>query len=253
MGRVVIATTTWYRSPDEVRAKEAFKTVRSATSSSLPIVVVDGSPSMEVKARLIDLRAVLLAEEKGTMGLSRRQAIREAVRLAGEDGVVVWMEPEKNPLVSFIHQMVQPILDGQYEIVVPRRRDCLASYPEFQMHAELYGNDGFRLLTGKALDVWFGPRAFSTEAAKYFLAYDGKSLDGSKYYGDRWDSIFIPLVRAITEGQRVGEVVVDYIHPQEQTAAEEGFTDYKKRMLQLTSLIEAVECEVQLLRERVTS
>lgn len=249
MAQVVIATTTWYRSPDEIRVQEAFKTFRSAKSLGISIVVVDGSPSEAVKELLEDSGAILVTQEKGTMGSSRRQAIAEATRLAGEGGAIVWMEPEKNSLVSFINQMVRPILSGQCDIVIPRRRDGLTSYTKHQKHAELYGNEGFCLLIGKALDVWFGPRAFSVAAAGYFLTYNGKSLDGARDYGDRWDSIFIPLVRAIAVGKRVEEVMVDYVHPHEQTAAEETFVDYKKRMLQLTSLIEAMEYEVQLLKE----
>jgi len=88
-------------------------------------------------------------------------------------------------------------------------------------------------LTGHDLDVWFGPRVFRREMARYFLDYDGNK----EGYGDLWDSTFIPVMDAITDGKKVKGVNLDFTYPPEQTAFEENHIDfYRKRLHQLNNI-----------------
>ena len=150
------------------------------------------------------------------------------------------MEPEKLDYVKEIEKTAIPILEGKADLVVPDRRIVvnekyfLPHYPTSQQNEELFGDDCWRELTGFDLDVWCGPRTWNKETAKYFLNYNGE-------YGDKWDSIFIPVMSAILDGKKVKGVKVNYVHPKEQTAFEEGNYDYTiKRFNQLTNLIPAI-------------
>ena len=92
-------------------------------------------------------------------------------------------------------------------------------------------------MTCRALDMWFGPRGFSLAGAEFFLNYDGK-------YEDKWDAIFIPVVRAIVAGVDVGEEVVDFTYPAEQLTAEKDSREMVlKRLGQLDNLIPAISQE----------
>lgn len=243
MANIVIATSTFYKSVEELRCRLALSTVEAAQREGISMYVVDGSPAASgVADALQQVGASVFPEELGsTMGSGRRKVLELAAQTAGEDGVVVWMEPEKAPLVSFLRQLAEPIFDGHADIVIPARTlEGFASYPVVQAKYEHAGNESFKLLAGKDLDVWFGPRLMNAKGLHHFRRYDGGR-------GDRWEAIFIPLLRAIKAGLRVESVSADYRHPSEQTTAEErdlhlGLT---KRLEQLTILVNAMAAEAK--------
>jgi len=236
VSKVVIVTSTLYKGSDDVRAKLAIETICSAKEHGYPIVIVDSSPE-EIRDSFRGHGAIVFDAEKQGMGIERRQAIRETTGLAGPDGIVAWMEPEKTPFVPLLGQVVKELIAQSADLAIPRRRS-LESYPEIQQHAEWLGNEAFRMLTGMALDVWFGPRVFRSNIASFFLDYRGE-------YGDLWDSIFVPIIRAIKTGKKVIGVEVDYIHPKEQTAIEDDFPMFEKRINQLVTLIETIRTEAR--------
>lgn len=244
MPNIVIATSTFYKTRSDLRFELACKTMQWARAvGNIPVVIVDGSPRESgVFEALQTAGGCVFPEMAGsTMGAGRRQSLREAASLAGHDGVVVWMEPEKGPLAEFLRQLAEPIFNDHADIVIPARTpDGFASYPLVQNKYEDAGNASFELLTGKDLDVWFGPRLMNAKGLQHFLDYDGNR-------GDRWEAIFIPLLRAIKAGLRVESISADYWHPEEQTAAEEkdlhlGLT---KRLEQLTVLVNAMAAEAK--------
>jgi len=237
MGQAAVATTTFYRSVDDLRMKLALRTIKEAYENEYPIVVVDGGSPDEVCRQFHEQGAYLYHQEKPGMGASRRQAIAEAARLVNNDEVVIWMEPEKYTLVSEFPKIVPLVLNGQVDLVVPARK-TMASYPPEQQSAELFGNLAFAYLTCYNFDVWFGPRAMNQRAAQYFLDYQGE-------YGDKWDSIFIPLLRMVRDGLSLASIEVDYIHPQEQTAAESSFDFLVKRLDQLANLVPSMGQEAR--------
>lgn len=78
----------------------------------------------------------------------------------------------------------------------------------------------------------------NAKALEYFLAYQGD-------YGDGWDCIFIPVLRAIAAGLKVIGVPVDYIHPPEQTQEEGTLMTVVKRVEQLQNLVPAIVAEAK--------
>lgn len=239
--KVVIATTMLYKDATEVRLGLALETLYNLTECNrYGVVVYDGSPPSvrEPLKRLGQRRQSIMVfdePEGNTMGQTRRLAIAKAAEIAGSDGsdgIVGWIEPEKN-LAKFIRACVAPILRARlglpdaYHIVIPSRTDNLASYQKFQQHAELFGNDMFRYILGIPIDAWFGPRFFGVEDAHWFTDYKGE-------YGDRWDSIFIPLLRAHAAGRVLGNVEINFTHPVAQAANEDSLNFYLKRLEQLS-------------------
>ncbi len=226
---IVLATTTWYDSMENPRLLLALKTIAAAKACDYPIVVVDAS-SEEIRQALRGNRGIVYPQVERGMGGSRRQAIREAVKLAGPDGIIVWLEPEKHTFIPLVEDVCRPfITDPDLDLVIPRRKS-LESYPPMQQLAEEFGREGFRLATGRALDSWFGPQAFRARVASYYLDYAGPP--------DLWDSIHVPAAQIIKAGHKVGEVIVDYHHPPEQLE-EETFLFYQKRISQLAVIAEA--------------
>lgn len=237
MALAVIATTTFSKTLD-LRAQLAIKTAEAAKLHGYPLVVVDGGSHKDLRDTLLKHNAILFNEETPGMGPSRRQALSEASEIAGNNGVTIWMEPEKHTFVREITNTTLPILNGEADLVLPARKS-LDSYPPEQEHAERIGNLAFKYLFGREFDPWFGPRVISKRTLKYFLNYQGE-------YGDKWDSIFIPVLRAMKDGLRVKSVEVDYIHPYEQTAEETGRVDFLLKWVeQLLNLVPALQKEAQ--------
>ena len=83
--------------------------------------------------------------------------------------------------------------------------------------------------------MWFGVRIFKRDLAHYFLEYRGE-------YGDKWDSLFIPIINALADKRKIKSIEIDYVHDSLQTKDEENSLDfYKKRIEQLNLLI--ITCE----------
>lgn len=234
VGKVVIATTVFGNKADGVREGIAINTTKALILLGYPVVIAYGGPSKELRQTLDDLGAIVLDEAPGEkMGVGRRQALGKAAEIAGTDGVVIWMEPEKLGLVPFIEKMADPILRGGTDLVIPRRAS-MEAYPQEQIHAEWVGNKIFNSIVGKGnYDIWFGPFAANRKALRYFLEYKGT-------YGDRWDAILVPRLEVIKDGLKVDDVPVNYIHPSEQTREEEGNLGFMhKRVIQLSALADA--------------
>ncbi len=229
----VIATTTRYHSTEDLRCHLALKMISEATQQGIKVFVVDESSS-DVRNALRKEGATVLEDEGSTMGAGRRQALREAN--ACDPDAIIWMEPEKAPLVPYLRSLTAPLLAGWADIVIPHRtEEGFASYPQFQSLLEQSGNEVFLKVSGLRLDVWMGPRVIHPKVLSFFLDYRGE-------YGDTWESIFVPLLRAKKEGVRFHGVSVEYVHPPEQTAQEER--DFgigiSKRLEQFSTLTEAL-------------
>lgn len=230
---VVIATTTRYARADEIRARLALRTLREARTHRLPVVIVDGGSHGEVLRKFVALGAMVFRERSRRMGMQRRQALAEALQVAGPHGVVVWMEPEKCTFVGKIRSLAEPLLSGRCDLVLPRRMS-LASYPPEQQRTESVQDMAFCAATGMAWDVSFGPFLANRRALRYFLRYRGE-------YGDQWDSIFAPRLRALKVGLRIRTPLVSYVHPRAQTRAETGDPDYfLKRIAQVANVFAAL-------------
>ncbi len=228
--QVAIATTTLYRPEDTVRPPLALAMVRDALERGYMVVVADAGSPDEFLRQLESTGAQVL-HIRSTMGSQRREAMQKASEL---ERIVGSCEPEKRPYVRELWKTALPVLEGAADIVVPSRVHGVQGYPPVQQAVELAGNALWRLLTGADLDVWFGPRTFAADRAHYFTHYDGR-------HGDRWEGLFVPLVEAMSEGNRVVGVPVDYTHPAEQTMQESLDPQFiRKRLGQLYGISRAV-------------
>jgi hypothetical protein len=238
--KIVIATTTMYKDINETRARLAIETVKEARKLNYDIVVVDSSSDIKIKEDFSNWGAILLDQNYPGMGKGRRQAIGEAASIAGEKGIIVWIEPEKCTFVAEIEKLANKMITRNADMIIPKRQS-VTSYPIDQQRFEWLGNYRFQELTGISLDVWFGPRIMNFETAQYFLNYKGE-------YGDKWDSIFIPILRALYDGKSVIGLKTNYQYPKSQTKEEQGSLDFfNKRRLQLNSLVDAMDKEAKIL------
>ncbi|MES2006527.1 MAG: hypothetical protein V4436_00295, partial [Patescibacteria group bacterium] len=153
---------------------------------------------------------------------------------------IAWIEPEKYPVVPLLESCFDLITSGTHDIVLPTRKS-LESYPMYQELSELRANRELGFITGRPeLDFYFGLRVFNKKGAKLFLSYDGEG-------GDTWHIFFIPVLRAIANGSHlVGQTLVNYVHPAEQTAAEVGDAKMdRKRDHQREVLVSAMREEAE--------
>jgi len=228
---LVIATSTLYQNLREIRARLALKTIETAKIMNIPIIISDSSPNLKIR-KAFEEKGAIVFRGPIEMGPGRRQIIEQALKISGKKTFIVWMEPEKYPLVPLLLSIISQA--ESIDMIIPGRKS-LKSYPLSQQYAEPIGNRIFYLLTGLKLDVWFGPRIFVPECASFFLDYQGE-------YGDKWDSIFIPILRAIKAGKKITGIDIDYTHPKEQTVEEEKHEIQfaMKRIQQLNLLTNAL-------------
>lgn len=220
--RTVIAITTLYnlsKNSDKIRAELTKKTIKKAYDLGYEIIIVDeGSPD-ELINKYRDSGAKVYKSESKGMGNGKRQVIKIAYDLKKE--VIALMEPEKIDYVSGITKTAEPILTGTADMVIPKRKS-LISYPLVQQHSETLLNFFVKELTGLDLDISFGPRTFKRGLCSYFLDYKGE-------YGDKWDSLYIPVLNAIHDKKNILSVEIDYTHPKEQTKSEEHDLEFFKK------------------------
>jgi hypothetical protein len=236
--KVALITTTFNKTASDLRFKLVLRTCDEAKQAGYPIYVVDDSPDPTLGQIMVEHGANVEKQIKKGMGASRRQVIKMGLDSGAE--AILWLEPEKYPLVPLLRPCINMILGPKgYEIVVPRRFS-LDSYPDYQHWSELRANWELGNITGRPdLDLMFGPRFLSRAGAGLLLGYTGES-------GDNWEILMIPIFQAIHNGWKVGSKIVAYKHPPEQTAAEQwDVAMNKKRDEQRTSLIAAMRGEAE--------
>lgn len=261
---VVLATTTlypkWYpgeartiRDVEKVRGDLALGMIGLAKERGYQVVVVEDGSSEEFGEELKRKGIEFHQGGKG-MGAGRRKTLEVAGELEGVQ-VIVWIEPEKAPLVKdCIEQAVAPIFEGQADIVVPKRDEAsFDTYPKVQARYELKGNRLLnRLLRKRGLlkeedpdiDFWFGPRIFENKpeiSGLFQRRYEfvGKKEMDAGYNPELWSGILVlPIIAALNEGYRVMSVEVPYRHPPEQTLSEKENSRFEeKRRMQYQNFI----------------
>ncbi len=235
----IITTTAFVPSLTDPRFLQFIKTCEEAETVGIPIACVYAAPSKitpDVAEMLRDYGAIPILQDKPGMGASRRETLQYGLSTPAK--VIIWIEPEKYPLVSLLEPVIA-MVNGGYDLVVPRR-ESLDSYPAYQQYSEYSANWTLANITGRYdLDLMFGPRVLSRTAAELFSSYIGKTPEK-----DNWEVIFIPVLQAIHYGMKVGFCPVKYVHPPEQTKREEldAVID-RKRDQQRGTLIAAMQEE----------
>ena len=239
MERAVLVTATYYTSPNDIRFELALRTCDAACECGYQLLIVDGSPEAFVGELFRTRGASVLKQEEAGMGSSRREAIKAG--LASGADTIIWLEPEKYPLVPLLQPCVDLIQgDDRYDIIIPAR-ESLESLPYYQEVSELRMNRAIGFATGMPeLDVAFGPRVMSRNAAELFLGYTGQAG------GDTWHILCIPILWAIADRMRITSKRVNYIHPPKQTAAETGNAAMdRKRDHQRESMVASMDAEAK--------
>lgn len=231
---VVLVTTTFSKSVDDVRAQLALKTCRAARDNNYPIIVVDGSPCEEFKYALREAGAVVIDQEKPGMGQSRRECLNLGLTTGAD--VIAWLEPEKYTLVPLLGPLIARVMRGATDVVIPRRRN-LDGYPQYQHLSELRANWELGNITKRFdIDFYIGPRIMNRQAAMIMAEYQ------PIHYGDNWEILFIPLLRFMAGGIPIDSVIVDYVHPVEQLI-EDDESMRSKRDKQRIDLVSAMQRE----------
>jgi hypothetical protein len=236
-----VATTTFYKSTDDYRFPFAVETIKNAVADGHTVIIVDGSPLVGIKEYFANLGAIVHDETAKGIGPSRRE-LYEHIRLyrvqhATTPEIIVWLEPEKDDLIRFIPQIVEPIQQGTARIVVPRRTAAAwESYPKFQRASERTANLCYEFATGLDIDIFFGPVAFHAEMLPYFLNCKPSEFGAVDNYIQHYAPVF-----ARRDFHKITSVEVDFRYPPKQREVEEGF-DLKamveRRNEQLETLVD---------------
>ena len=257
--RVVLISTTFYPSLSDPRAALALRTAQQARIHSIPLLIVDGSPD-EVQTALRNEGAIVLPEDPASMGgkgkgfayrYGLRQVLQRAPALFGaqaEDFVVCISEPEKVDFVRFLPALAAQLLlptaaaGSAANILLPHRSaDAFLSLPVEQRHSERFANLHLHNvqreltppLSSFPIDYLFGPVLFHCSQYGWWLSHTSPL----------WDAQIVPYIEAAYSGQgRLLSVEIDYQHPREQTAEEEGKAVWSaKRFMQLEMVVPALE------------
>lgn len=253
--RTCVVTVTYYPDTSDVRFQLALQLCKLAAHHNIHLFIVDGSPDhptiREQFKHESDGYAHVFEQERATYpgkGGSLRQSILKAAEWLAKNGVdvgdaaICFTEPEKIDLINHVNKIVEPILCGTTDVVVPTRDDGLfrESYPIEQYHSESFGNLHFNLLARQIeefrasgtqdLDWLFGPFASNARHAGSWLNYTGTS----------WDAQMIPYVRGVRmQKWRISPVTVDFRHSREMKEQEEGDATWTaKRLNQLNLLFD---------------
>lgn len=237
MRHTTIATATKYQVASDIRLALSIETLQRALKQKLRVVIVDDSPP-HIQQRFSDIGIKVTPQKQDTgFGSAIRQAIAEAASMIGDDDIIAWQEPEKVDLVRWYNVLTEPIESGRADIVMPKRTEAShATYPIEQIFAEKFANQHAWLLSNKTmkLDWWFGPKMFRKNIVPFFLAYQGSS----------WDSLLVPIIRAVKAGHSIEQVTIDYHHPNIQRTTEENKVEWSaKRFQQLCYVMPILEKE----------
>lgn len=228
---LTIFTTTYYGADEtsNFREKMAENFLANTAALNIKCIVIDGGSNQNFLKKIEFFKNVQIEIDPTLKtGESRRRAL-EVARNKCDTPYFLWTEPEKTNLITeeSINKMIGLLRDGQADIVVPKRRSK-DSLPKLQAWTESRAAKRTAKIMGaqaeEELDLWFGPKMFNRESAKYFLDYQGKL--------DKWDSIIVPVINAYKDGKRVSSVIIDYVHPPEQTAGETADREIKKKRVE---------------------
>lgn len=225
MSEVAVLTTTFYRSPDELRCRLAHRMVKDAVAATQAVLIVDGSPEASISQSLESLGTVVFKQETKGMGPSRRELFNHAGNLDSygdhqfTPDILVWTEPEREDLIRHLSDIIAPIERDEADIVIPWRTETSwASYPAFQIDSEHCSNRVYEAVTGRRHDIAFGPMAFSQKVLPIFARCNPqKSYAAYDTYIQQ-----IAAMEAMAQGYRVTSVPVDFIYPPEQKEEEEA-------------------------------
>ncbi|MBI3985212.1 MAG: hypothetical protein HY344_04760 [Candidatus Levybacteria bacterium] len=261
---IVIAATTkypnWYKgesldlsNTDKVRGDLAIQSIDAAIKHGYAVVINDGESSSEFKEELAKRGIIVLERSGKSRAAARRQLIEYSSQIP-QAKVIVRTEPEKVSLVDdCTPQLVEPILRGEADIIVPKRQRDLfsSSYPDYMYESEMDANKKYNdilhefelLPQEEELDIFFGPTVCKNDPEiiklfleRYELRLKTPYASGvGKYVSpdDFSNSQMFAIVKALRLGLKVKVVKVPFIYPKIQKENEEidrdSFVEKRKK------------------------
>lgn len=226
---------------DTVRSEVFMDSVIALNKNSIPCVALTTETSNQFIQKIEGLDVVVLSQESVGMGNIRREVLSKTISLYPEIDFYLWMEPEKLNLVKFINAMAN-LMNVEKSDLGIFNRNSMNSYPEEQAYYYLFCRKVASRLLGFDFDYAFGPIMMSKLGAKYFLDYNGE-------YGDRWESIMIPRLRAINDGLKFSVLNINFENDPRMTDVESGDSDMiLKRIDQLNNVIPSLLKEFERLK-----
>lgn len=256
----MLVTVTYYPNTSDIRFPLALELCQLAATNAIQTVIVDDSPDHSAVRDALEEAGkghVKVYQQDKAIYEGKGGALRQAIYNAREfllesnntnNTAICFAEPEKVDIANHVDLIVQPILDGSTDIVVPTRSEELfrETYPIEQYHSENFANlhfnslarqyKGFQTKDAKQIDWLFGPFAFRASLADTWLNYQGTS----------WDAQMIPYVRAVrNESRRISSVTINFRHPKQMKEQEEGDPKWtNKRLHQLNILFDLLGKEL---------
>lgn len=244
--KLCIVTTTLYplfESTNEtdaakvqtVRGKLAIDTFSRALEKGYQLEVCDQGSSRQFLTALESIGVHVVSSESEGRAPRKRLLYRLAQNTPSVEAIV-WIEPEKVDMLSddCIARCVEPILKGEADVVMPTRTQAsLNTYPPYMVNAETISNEKCNALLRKhklvdedapGIDHFFGPRMFANKPGIVDIFCEEYALKGEKetaFFGlmdpDIYsNSSYLPVVRALQEGQSVQQVSIDFHYSEAQ-------------------------------------
>ncbi len=219
-----------------VRAGPAYNSLRKLSSFGYNVFIIDGGSDEEVLCNFQKTGAKIREQDPNLPGIGN--ATLQTLQFGLETNAKYFglVELEKTSMISKFPYLFDRLAGLNYDFLIPYRKS-LSSLEENQAHYEDWGNSWWWSFTGLDLDSLNGTRLFTRENANYFLEHN------MTRYGNRWEILFVPLLKAYIDGKKIDIAKVDYRHPKKQKNDESKRKEmHLKRAEQHSALTKAEMC-----------
>ncbi|MDQ5971628.1 MAG: hypothetical protein QG570_530 [Patescibacteria group bacterium] len=251
---IIVVTGVYYADNEMYRSRSKIwpKTFANAEKLGVKMVVRnDGGLPTEMLDSFKKFQNLTFVnkDNPNTLGGGRREAFQRALEIADTEGIdnptIIWIEVEKDDFINEanLHRLQEEINNGTNIIIPERGEKAWNQLPEVQSFLEKRAEGKFQQILeketkgsfNKKLDIWFGPKVFNKEGAKYFLEYN---KEGDKT--DLWDSLMVPVVEAIKKGEKVESVEMDFLYDKGLIESDSSREASIKRIEQYTQILAAL-------------
>lgn len=247
---------------DKIRGDLQLYSLRFAAGVGYRLVIVDGGSAKTYIKELKSIPGLNLIQAKiAKRSPNRRKAIFKASEIENVKAIVMTEIEKTSVITDCIDQIVEPIIYGKADLVVPKRNLELfkKTVPDYMYESENEGNflysealrsHGFLSSHQEDLDVFFGVRVFKNDRKllksllSRYEANPFNSLLGHRFFDveEYSNAQFFPVVRALQQKRNVLSVTIPFTYPKTQmeneTKGERDMFILKRRYQRLTILVE---------------
>ncbi|GEM_PF-740414 len=221
---------------DGIRGDLAIELLSKTVSKGVGVVACDGGSSSDFLLALEEFNnkglTVVNSDIQGRAPQRRKAFETASSRTKGK--VIVYTQPEKASLVDHLLEISKPILEGNADIVIPKREEKLfkSSYPKYMWQSEVQVNNTYDWLMKRfglikqdeSFDWFFGPIVFRNDPEMVSIFLKKYETDGSIYsrIGANTDpeknsgSHYFPIIEALYKKKSVVSVEVPFEYPKSQ-------------------------------------